>query len=78
MDFFYRPAIPEICPDCKGQGRKSYFCPCPRCEGTGRIVHLTLTYPEYLDSGFQPCGRTMFAGIIERPYQGDDFEGPPF
>jgi len=75
MDFFYKPVIPERCPDCEGQGRKPYphnFYPCPRCEGTGRIVHLTLTYPEYLDSGFRPCGRTMFAGIIERPYREDD------
>ncbi|MBA7697389.1 hypothetical protein ES703_106054 [subsurface metagenome] len=76
VDFFYKPVIPERCPDCKGQGRMPYpYCyyPCSRCEGTGLIVHLTLTYPEYVNSGGQPGGRTMFAGIIERPYRGDDF-----
>ena len=74
MDFFYEPRVPERCPDCNGAGRKPYpsFCPCWRCEGTGRIVHLTLTYAEYYNTAGQPCGRTMFAGVIERPYRKDD------
>lgn len=75
VDFFYKQRIPERCPDCNGLGRRPYpnnFYPCSRCEGTGRIVHLTLTYPEYTTTGGQPAGRTYFAGIIERPYREDD------
>ena len=74
MDFFYKPVIPERCPDCKGTGRKPYpysFYPCPRCEGTGRIVHLTLTYLVDTDTSGQ-YGKPMFAGVIERPYREDD------
>jgi DnaJ-class molecular chaperone len=62
---------PRNCPDCDGKGRKPYpynFYPCHRCEGTGKIIRLMLTYPESYDSGFQPVGRMMYAGEIERPY----------
>lgn len=75
VDFYCSPAIPEWCPDCKGKGRKPYpdsFYPCARCEGTGKIVHLTLTYPSQVDTGGNPCGSMMFAGVIERPYREDD------
>ena len=74
-DFFCNPSLPVKCPDCDGLGRKPYPAnpyPCSRCEGTGLVVKVTLTCPEYLNTGFQPCGRTMFAGIIERPYKKDD------
>ena len=68
VDFFYTPVIPEWCSDCKGGTvRKPYpdnFYPCSRCEGTGRILHLTLTYPG-------PLG-PIYAGVIERPYRGED------
>lgn len=75
VDFLASPSIPEYCPDCRGKGSKPYpycFYPCPRCEGTGRIVHLTLTYPSQMDTGGNPYGPMMFAGVIERPYRGDD------
>lgn len=74
VDFLANPSIPEYCPDCKGKGSKPYpycFYPCPRCEGTGRIVHLTLTYLVDVDTSGQ-YGTPMFAGVIERPYRGDD------
>jgi DnaJ-class molecular chaperone len=63
--------VPETCPNCDGKGRKPYpncFYPCSRCEGTGKVINVMLTYPESYDSGFNPVGRKMFAGIIERPY----------
>jgi len=71
VDFYCYPKIPKRCPDCDGTGRKPYpssFYPCHRCEGSGEIVDVVLTYPESLDSGCQPSGRQMFGGIIERPY----------
>lgn len=74
MDFFYKPPIPERCPDCNGKGRKPYpsFYPCWRCEGSGRIVHLALTYPEQCDAAGYPMGRMLYAGVIERPYRRED------
>lgn len=74
VDFFHKPGIPERCPDCNGLGGKPYpdsFYPCSRCEGTGYIVHLTLTYFVDGDTSGQ-YGKPMFAGIIERPHRGDD------
>lgn len=62
------PSIPLKCPDCGATGRKNQWNFCGRCAGTGYIVRWLLTYPESYDTGLQPCGRTMFAGFIERPY----------
>jgi len=75
MDFIGRPQRVEQCPSCKGMGRMEYpnnFYPCPRCGGSGQVIKIVLTYPQYTDTDGCPSGRQFFAGEIERPYRYND------
>ncbi len=72
MNFYYKPAIPEPCPACRGRGKApDNFYPCSRCEGSGYIIRLTLTYPKSTDTAGNPTGM-FYAGEIERPYRRED------
>ena len=68
MSNFWAQVIERYqCPDCKGVGEKPYpsFYPCQRCQGSGHLRRVMLTYPETTDTVGNLVGRLMFAGYIE-------------
>jgi hypothetical protein len=71
MLFQTSESIPIKCPECLGAGRLPYpsFLPyCPKCQGVGYLVEVTLTYPESTDTAGNPVGRMFYGGKILRPY----------